>query len=148
MQTVYDPSLVILNLEMFGGDIYKISLNDQSFDLVKENSIQLSLTKKINRVVVETDKICQGIFESWINLDSQAKVFPNPISEDANIILPQAKTVDIKLFSGSGEVCWAKNNNVEKQKSIQIPMSHLPRGWYILQIDYGSYIETRKLLKE
>ena len=148
VQTVYDTSLGVLNLEMFGSDIYKISINDQSFDLVKENTIRLPLTKKINRIVVETDKICQGIFESWINLDSQAKVFPNPISEDANIILPQAKTVDIKLFSGSGEVCWAKNNNVEKQKSIQIPMSHLPRGWYILQIDYGSYIETRKLLKE
>jgi len=27
-------------------------------------------------------------------------------------------------------------------------MGQLPRGWYVLQIDYGSYIETRKLLKE
>ena len=127
---------------------YKISLNDQSFDPGQENSIQLPLTKKINRVTVETDKICQGIFERWINLDNQAKVFPNPIPENANIILPQDMTVDLNLFSGSGEVCWTKKGVVEKQESIQIPMSHLPKGWYILQIDYGSYTETRKLLKE
>ena len=148
VQSVYNPSLGILNLEMFGSDVYKISLNDQSFDPGQENSIQLPLTKKINRVTVETDKICQGIFERWINLDNQAKVFPNPIPENANIILPQDMTVDLNLFSGSGEVCWTKKGVVEKQESIQIPMSHLPKGWYILQIDYGSYTETRKLLKE
>jgi subtilisin-like proprotein convertase family protein len=148
VQSVYNPSIGILNLEMFGSDVYKISLNDQSFDPGQENSIQLPLTKKINRVTVETDKICQGIFERWINLDNQAKVFPNPIPENANIILPQDMTVDLNLFSGSGEVCWTKKGVVEKQESIQIPMSHLPKGWYILQIDYGSYTEIRKLLKE
>jgi hypothetical protein len=106
------------------------------------------LTKNLNRVVVETNKICQGTFERWINLDNQAKTFPNPVIENANIILPQAVTVDLYLFSGSGEVFWTKKGVVEKNKSIIIPMSNLPTGWYVLQIDYGSHSENLKILKE
>ncbi len=148
VQAYYNSSLKVLNLEMFGSDVYKVSLNDQSFDPGQNSSIQLPLTKKINRVVVQTDKICQGIFERWINLNNQAKIFPNPVSENANIILPQAVTVDLSLFSGSGEVFWTQKGVIEKQESILIPMSHLPIGWYVLQIDYGSYTERLKLLKE
>ena len=148
VEAVYDPSIGILNLEMFGSDFYKVSLNNKSFELTLENSIQLPLTQKINRVEIKTDKICQGIFEEWINLDSQAKVFPNPVLENANILLPRGGNVDLNLFSGSGEVHWTQKKVIEKQESILIPMNNLPRGWYVLQIDYGSYIETQKLLKE
>ena len=133
---------------MYGGERYKVYLNDKSFDLVQKSSIQLPLTKNVNRVVVETNKICQGTFERWINLDNQAKTFPNPVIENANIILPQAVTVDLYLFSGSGEVFWTKKGVVEKNKSIIIPMSNLPTGWYVLQIDYGSHSENLKILKE
>jgi len=148
VQAFYNTSLKILNLDMYGGERYKVYLNDQSFDLGQKSSIQLPLTKNINKVVVETNKICQGTFEKWINLDNQAKTFPNPVVENANIILPQAVTVDLYLFSGSGEVFWTKKGVVEKNKSIVIPMSNLPIGWYLLQIDYGSHTENLKLLKE
>ena len=43
---------------------------------------------------------------------------------------------------------WTKKGVVEKNKSIVIPMSNLPIGWYLLQIDYGSHTENLKLLKE
>jgi subtilisin-like proprotein convertase family protein len=148
VQAFYNASLKILNLDMYGGERYKVYLNDKSFDLVQKSSIQLPLTKNVNRVVVETNKICQGTFERWINLEKQAKTFPNPVVENANIILPQAVTVDLYLFSGSGEVFWTKKGVVEKNKSIIIPMSNLPIGWYVLQIDYGSHTENLKLLKE
>jgi subtilisin-like proprotein convertase family protein len=148
VQAFYNAPLKILNLDMYGGERYKVYLNDKSFDLVQKSSIQLPLTKNVNRVVVETNKICQGTFERWINLDNQAKTFPNPVIENANIILPQAVTVDLYLFSGSGEVFWTKKGVVEKNKSIIIPMSNLPTGWYVLQIDYGSHSENLKILKE
>tara|TARA_A100001015_G_C15041580_1_gene740041 strand:- start:1244 stop:5089 length:3846 start_codon:yes stop_codon:yes gene_type:complete len=148
VRAIFNPEIGILNLEMFGGNSYKVYLNDQPIKTTVKNLLQLPLKNKINRILVETDKICQGTFEEWINLDKQAKVFPNPVRGNANIILPRGLIANLNLFSGSGDIFWTKEVAIENQESILIPMSNIPRGWYILQIDYGNYIETRKLLKE
>ena len=113
----------------------------------KEN-IQLPLTKKLNRIEVKTPKLCQGVFEQWINLEPLAKIYPNPVPQNAHLILPQGLNAEISLLTGAGDLVWTYDGNEESNGTIQILMESLPRGWYLLQIDYGSHSETRKLLKE
>jgi len=148
VKTFYDPVLTLLTLNLEGSDLYNVTLNGRSFEVVGKNTVELPLTQKVNRVEIKTDQICQGIFEQWINLEGQAQVFPNPVVEDASLILPQGVRADLYLLSATGVVFWTKKNHSEKTAEITIPMSQLPRGGYVLQIDYGTYIETRKLLKK
>ena len=148
VQTFYDPTLTLLTLDVKGSETYTISLNGNSFKVDGKNSVELPLTQKVNRLQVKTDQICQGIFEEWINLDSQAQVFPNPVIDDARFILPQGVRADLYLLNATGVVIWTEKNVSSTTAEISIPMGQLPRGWYVLQIDYGNYTETRKLLKE
>jgi len=148
VQSFYNPASALLTLNLKGSDAYTITLNERSYELLGKNSIELPLTQKVNRIEVNTTQVCQGHFEQWINLETQAEVFPNPVTENANLILPQKVTVDLYLYSGSGEVYWVKQNYTTSKGEVTIPMDQLSRGWYLLHIDYGNYIETKKLLKE
>ena len=112
-----------------------------------KNSADLPLNKKLNNIKVKTNKICQGIFEDWINLEYKAKVFPNPFIEKINLILPKEQVADVYLFSASGELLLRREKVSEIDGIHTISMGSFPRGWYVLQIDYGSHSETHKLLK-
>ena len=88
-----------------------------------------------------------GIFEQWINTSKQASVFPNPVSENATLILPKNITVDVFLLSGSGFPLWEDKDIRSDDKDIQVPMSRLPSGFYLLQVVYPNSVQSIKLLK-
>ena len=148
VQTSYNSSLKILNLNLSGSDKYNITLNNKTYLVTNKNSVQFPLTQKTNRLIIQTNIPCQGVFEQWINLEQNAKVFPNPVIDSSNLILPKDKKADIYLLSGTGELYWSKRGVSETEGTIIIPMESLPRGWYILNIDYGNNLETHKLLKK
>ena len=148
VQASYNPITSIVDLNLSGSETYTITINDIVHTISGKQSVQLPLTKKINRVRVSTSKICQGFFEEWINLEQQATVFPNPVTSEAQLVLPKKARVDLNLVSGSGEILWSLNQVLESSTPILIPMKNLTRGWYLLQIDYGTRLETHKILKE
>ena len=145
VQTSYNSSLKILNLNLSGSDKYNITLNNKTYLVTNKNSVQFPLTQKTNRLIIQTNIPCQGVFEQWINLEQNAKVFPNPVIDSSNLILPKDKKADIYLLSGTGELYWSKRGVSEAEGTIIIPMESLPRGWYILNIDYGKS-KLRKFL--
>ena len=148
VQSFFNPSSALLNLDLSGSDVYEVLINEEAYQVVDKENIQLPLTKKLNRIEVKTPKLCQGVFEQWINLEPLAKIYPNPVPQNAHLILPQGLNAEISLLTGAGDLVWTYDGNEESNGTIQILMESLPRGWYLLQIDYGSHSETRKLLKE
>jgi len=136
-----------LNLSLTGSNHYWITLNEETFEFEGKDQIKLELSRKINRVEVKTSNSCQGIFEQWINTSKQASVFPNPVSENATLILPKNITVDIFLLSGSGFLLWEDKDIRSDGKDIQVPMSRLPSGFYLLQVVYPNSVQSIKLLK-
>ena len=148
VQSFFNPSSALLNLDLSGSEVYEVLINEETYQVVGKDNIQLPLNKKLNHIEVKTPKLCQGVFEQWINLESLAKVYPNPVSRNARLILPQGSNAEISLLTGTGELVWTYDGSLESNGTIEILMESLPRGWYLLQIDYGSHSETRKLLKE
>ena len=136
-----------LNLSLTGSNHYWITLNEETFEFEGKDQIKLELSRKINRVEVKTSNSCQGIFEQWINTSKQASVFPNPVSENATLILPKNITVDVFLLSGSGFLLWEDKDIRSDDKDIQVPMSRLPSGFYLLQVVYPNSVQSIKLLK-
>ena len=143
----YNPSKQTISLNLSGSSEYEILINERTYLVTDKNTVELPLNKKLNRIKIKTHKICQGIFEDWINLEPQAKVFPNPFIEKINLILPKDKAADLYLFSASGELLIKREKVSDIDGIHNISMGSFPRGWYVLQIDYGSHSETHKLLK-
>ena len=137
----------ILNLSLTGSDRYWIDLNGTSIEVQNKQELALPLERKLNRIQVSTSKNCQGVFEQWINTSETASVFPNPIVENETLILPENAEVDLRLLSGSGSALWEKKNIRANNVSVQIPMSRLAPGFYLLQVIYPNKVESIKLLK-
>ena len=137
----------ILNLSLKGSDHFWITINKETFEVKDKRKIKLQLSSKLNHVEVKTANSCQGIFEEWINTSQQVYVFPNPVSENATLILPENISVDVFLLSGSGTLLWTDKNIRSDGKGHQIPMSRLSPGFYLLQIAYPNSVESIKLLK-
>ena len=137
----------IMNLSLSGSDHYYITLNEVTFELDKQDEIQLPLARKLNYIEVKTANSCQGVFEQWINTSQKASVFPNPISENASLILPENTVVDILLLSSNGTLLWENKNIQSDGNSVHIPMSRLNPGFYLLQVLYPDSVQSIKLLK-
>lgn len=136
-----------LNLALTGSDRYWITLNEETFEVESKEEIKLPLTKKLNRVEVKTANSCQGIYEQWINTTQNASVFPNPVSENASLVLPENTVVNVYLLSGSGTLLWEKKGVQSEGRELQVPMSQLAPGFYLLQVVYSNSVQSIKLLK-
>ena len=143
----FDRLNSILNLSLSGGYRYWITLNEKTFEIDSKEEIILPLTRKLNYVEVKTSNPCQGVFEQWINTTQKASIFPNPVLENASLVLPENTIVDILLLSGSGTLLWKKKNIESDGMGFQIPMSRLNPGFYLLQVIYPNSIQSIKLLK-
>jgi hypothetical protein len=54
----------------------------------------------------------------------------------------------VGLFSGAGDVIWESQYEASNNDVVLIPMNQLHPGWYLIRIDYDSYSETLKVLKQ
>ena len=97
---------------------------------------------------VISDPLCQGVYEEWIHLgEIRHKIFPNPVLDEATLILPKGRKAFIAIYSGAGDMIWSKNHTIHQDLEV-IPMNQFQPGWYLLRIDYDSYSETLKVLKQ
>ena len=95
-----------------------------------------------------SDLLCQGIFEKWIHLGDRAKIFPNPVVNEATLLLPENRKANLRLYTGAGEMIWERADTAGENEVILIPMNRFKQGWYLLRIDYDTYSETLKILKK
>ena len=145
--SAFDPFNAVLNLSMQGAARYFISLNDKTFEVGATGEFEVPLSEKINRITVQTSESCQGLYEEWINTEQTATVFPNPINDQAQLILPQNTRVTLYLLSGSGKLLWQKKDLEAFPEPYQLPVRNLSPGVYILKVVYPGEVQTLKLLK-
>ena len=138
----------ILDLEVSGSLLFEVHFNDDTIIVSGKEKIQLPITQKLNHIMVKTYNSCQGVFDQWFNFNDNAKIFPNPVIDIATLILPKNKTATLFLFAADGELVWSNEIKDIYSYSREIPMANFFTGWYILKINYGSYSETLKLLKQ
>lgn len=78
---------------------------------------------------------------------SELKIFPNPASEQVNIMLNQAASqipLNVSLVDLQGKQIW--QNNIQNVTEIKIPVGHLKSGIYLLLFEGKGTKESRKLV--
>ena len=148
VQAKWNSSTSILDLDLSGADSFNVSINNETKTFVRGEQVQVILSQKTNFIQVTTANPCQGIYEEWINLGENAQVYTNPVSNQARHILPRERSATVGLFSGAGDVIWESQYEASNNDVVLIPMNQLHPGWYLIRIDYDSYSETLKVLKQ
>ena len=69
-----------LNITLDGGEVYYITLNDETF-MTDESAIELSLSTGTNTLSIKTNKECQGVYEKTIVVGSEPILYPNPVQD-------------------------------------------------------------------
>ena len=106
------------------------------------------MTQKTNFVKVISELLCQGVFEEWIHLGNTAQIFPNPVANEATLLLPGNRKANLRLYTGAGEMIWERAHSAGENEVVLVPMNLFKQGWYLLRIDYDTYSETLKILKK
>lgn len=138
----------LLTLTLSGGTEYVIEQNGKKFITTKDKFV-LTLSQGINTVRVNTDNLCQGIFEETFTLSKDIIIYPNPFERKLHISLGNNKSLNSKVTirNITGNIVFTKlvpdNHGI-----IDLDLPELAAGIYTLQLNIGSSLTIYKIMKK
>lgn len=137
-----------VTLQMDGGTNYTINLNDKIYTTT-QNVITLPLSAGNNKLVVTTDKLCQGVIERVINLSKDIKPFPNPFQGILNVNLGSntVKNVQVNVVNSVDGKSVYSNRYTDKTGVLEFDLSGLPSGVYYLNLSLDDKTQGYKIIK-
>jgi hypothetical protein len=79
----------------------------------------------------------------------QINIYPNPTEDNFYIELPKVINVSLDLYNIQGQLVLSQNEmkRVDDNK-YEAPVSHLPKGIYLLKMKLDGRVEVRKVIVE
>jgi len=85
------------------------------------------------------------IVAKTITLENIAKVYPNPVTNYVNVVIPgQAQKIDAKIYSVEGKLLNQKT--IENNERVNI--ENLKEGMFIMKLYDGKNTYTNKFVKQ
>ncbi len=143
-----DQSNNDIQLDFHGANAYTIAIDDQ-FLKIKDSKYRFQAKNPWTQIQVKTDNPCQGIFQQWVNTDHQPQIFPNPVIDQLNVLIPSNSKVHVQLFNASGERLVHEKDMVTHSNPLVhfLSMSSYPPGVYILEIENDHEKQQFKIIK-
>lgn len=138
---------VTLNLK--GGERYYIRVNDKEYS-TRQSTFTVPLEARENKIVVSTDKACQGIYEETLYLNDKLFVYPNPVtSGHVNILLDELSDseINVRLYNVNGVQVFSKSFETTEEM-LQLNLNDFPQGVYILNLKKDNATQTFKIVKQ
>ncbi|MBQ4818722.1 immunoglobulin domain-containing protein [Aquimarina sp. MMG016] len=138
-------------IEVSGSIYYKVLVNDNMYEFgfgdtgIKQ--VAITLENGLNNISVETDKICQGKFSETIMVND-LNIYPIPASDYLNIAgLGNFKNTEILITDITGNVVLSSSPK-ETETQIQLSISNLATGMYLVHITTSTQTITTKIYKK
>ena len=130
------------------GATYNITLNGTT-TTTTSNNITLNLNKGINDLMVTTDKPCQGVIQKQIDVSDDLVAFPNPFAGTLNVNLgnDNVPVATVALYTINGAKVYSKQFN-NQSGVVQLELSNLSPGMYVLKLDTGHSEKIFKVVKQ
>lgn len=137
-----------LNLVLSGSKFYKVLLNGNQ--LTAETSyVTLPLKVGMNTVEVSGDLECQGRFYEEIFISEEVKIFPNPTEGPLAVYINGVDNEAlIKISSMTGTLLSSVRKKVPSSRRVDIDLSSLKFGVYILSIEGQTTRVSQKIIKQ
>jgi len=137
-----------LELNLDGGDIYIININDEIFT-TSDNNLSLELKHPFNSISIKTNKDCQGVFEKNIIVSEESHLYPNPTNGVFSIYVGANvdQSLICHLYNAQGQLL--EQRTIQPQfGSIAMDISAHPNGQYYFIIAYLGNNIPYKVIKE
>jgi hypothetical protein len=96
---------------------------------------------------VEQSFVVNAVTALEPTLAEELLVYPNPASYQVTVVLPvELKNAALALFNAQGKVVIEQS--ASGRRPLEVPVSQLPKGIYLLRIQYGTNGLFRKLVVE
>jgi pectin methylesterase-like acyl-CoA thioesterase len=148
MYSVVKPADNTVALNLAGSERYLIQVNDKSYQTTL-GSVTLPLTDGMNKITVSTEKECQGTIEKSIFLSNGHTIYPNPFDQNVFINMGNdtSLSADVTLTDLGGARKYAALQNVQNGV-VQVSLSDLPEGMYIIRVKTSLSESSTKILKK
>lgn len=142
-----DNSTGIINLAMLGAKNFSVSVNGKTTS-VSDNNFSTVLPTGLNTISVTTDKDCQGIYQQEIFISEKAFIYPNPTFGMLHIFVGGTEeNIAMNLNNLSGATIKKMNLTVGETREIEVDLSDVPQGSYIITINSKTVSQSFKVIK-
>jgi hypothetical protein len=146
--SVLDPIANSIKLDMTGASKYNISINGET-EVVYSSTFSKVLNTGLNRIVVTTDLACQGKYTEEVFLSEEVVTYPNPTSGIFHVNIPGRDTeVHVSVNSISLNTMLDQKVQIPLSRQIDLDLSNMPMGTYVIQLVGESVRKTVKVVKE
>ena len=148
VQSVLRADNSIVELALSGANLYYIQLNQKIYE-VNSDTWSAELEKGPNLIKVWTDHACQGNFYKEIFQSEPIRCFPNPCEKDLNIYVGgQDREVQIALYHLNGSKVVSMHQQPDVNRVIQLDVSDLSAGIYLVQVTGNTVNQQAKIVKK
>ncbi|MEY3646173.1 MAG: hypothetical protein RL127_881 [Bacteroidota bacterium] len=145
--TMVDAETASLKVNLKGAENYYINLNGKSTE-TSDSRINLPLVKGLNTLRITTSKDCQGVYNQEIFLSEETNIFPNPTLGPVKIYIPGSDTqVEIIINSINGVSQFQTKQNIPISRMLDLDLSQLTTGTYLVKLNGPTVRSTSKLIK-
>jgi uncharacterized protein (DUF1501 family) len=145
--TSVDASTETLKINLKGADRYLINLNGTTTETF-DARINLPLQKGLNTLRITTRQDCQGAYHEEIFLSEETRIFPNPSPGPVNVYIPGSdRQVDFSILSMNGSVSYQTTRDIPISRMVNLDLSHLHAGTYLVKMSGNTVRSTCKLIK-
>ncbi len=140
----------IVQYTVSGGDNYYVSVNDQTVE-TQANTVNIPLNKGENRIIIRTDKVCQGVYEEAIYFDGNGQItlFPNPTDGQITIGVPgKDEELTVEIAALKGDILYKQTLVIQPDRLAHINVSGLAGGTYLVRVTTKTIQGTVKMLKK
>ncbi|GAA4294008.1 pectinesterase family protein [Aestuariibaculum suncheonense] len=137
-----------ITLTMSGASVYHVEHNGKTTTTSK-SEIVIDLTGGSNTIVVTTDEVCQGKFFEQIFVSESISAYPNPTKGFVQIYVGGTDdSINVGLFDVTGRNLMSKSENVPSNRVIELNISMMKSGSYVLSLDGKTVRKSVKIIKE
>jgi|GEM_PF-574589 hypothetical protein len=143
-----DRSARLVTLNLSGSDKYYITHNGITTTTDKQQ-VTIALRSGSNTLEVNTDLGCQGTFFEEVFVSEEVIVYPNPTQGMIQVYVAgvdQSITTELRDLSGNTRI--QQEVSVPRNRVIELDLTQLPTGVYVLMLSGETVRTTEKIIKE
>lgn len=137
-----------VEFNLSGSDRYTITHNGK-IKIYESNNPILSLHPGVNFIEISTENYCQGIYTEEIFISEKVQYYPNPTTDIVNFYIHGEDTkVNVVVVDVDGNLCIQGEEKIPSSRKIQVDLSSLNKGVYIVKLNGETVNQSIKIIRK